>query len=206
MDGFDSTSPPAPQTRRLPGLPLGIRRRLGQGAPAIPDSVRGLLLLLGLIIFIVVYVYVLARYGSKALERPTVVPLVYRFVDDAQTTGGFTFVGGWQRVAGVRDGRSYGTSTRSLDIGARATLVFIGRSVRVYGVTGPNGGTAAVTIDGRSYGSADFHNTKKDPSTVVFQSPVLPQGGHTLSLIVEPMPANAAGRGYVNIDGASYSP
>ncbi|MDQ2908228.1 MAG: hypothetical protein M3R44_02635, partial [Candidatus Eremiobacteraeota bacterium] len=80
-----------------------------------------------------------------------------------------------------------------------------GRSVRVYGVRGSHGGRASVTIDGRSYGTANFLAAKKTTHRLVFTSPVLRAGSHVISLTVLPA-SNGAGRGYVNIDGLEYQP
>jgi len=214
MDVSESMSPPASVARqrlrlRLPFLGT-IRRRAGD----LPEWYRGLAVFLALLAFVVAYVVFLevtggvakAPVATESSVGQTLAP--YRSVDDAQAAGGtgFQFAGGWERVVGQNDGRSHGTSTRSFRIGATATLVFVGRAVRVYGVGGPNGGTAAITLDGRSYGTANFATPKKAPGFVVFDSPPLAPGTHRLSLIVAPPPAGSTGRGYVNIDGAAYQP
>lgn len=206
MDISESAPPQTPDARPMPRLGFGMPGRLRRRISEAPDWQRGLVLFFGLIVFVVVYVAVLGGFVGRKTHATGQTPLAYRFVDDAARTGGFSFVGGWERVVGKRDGRSGGTSTRSFRIGASATLPFTGSAVRIYGVTGPNGGTAAVTLDGRSYGTATFYSATEKTGAVVFQSPALADGKHQLSLLVEPPPAGSAARGYVNVDGAAFTP
>ncbi len=207
MDVSDSAHPQTTTTRAMPRLsfamPGGLRRRIGETS----DWQRGLVLFVALIAFVVAYVAILGGFVGRATAGSSAeTPVAYRYVDDAARTGGFSFAGGWERVVGKHDGRSGGTSTRSFRIGASATLPFTGSAVRVYGVSGPNGGSAAVTLDGRSYGTANFYSPKEKTGVIVFASPALTDVTHTLSLLVEPPPAGSAARGYVNIDGAAYTP
>ncbi|MBC5800536.1 MAG: hypothetical protein GIX03_15290 [Candidatus Eremiobacteraeota bacterium] len=214
MDVSDSMSPSATVARPRMRLQLPFAAAVRRRASDVPEWFRGLAVLAGLLAFVVAYVVYLERMSSDATAPASAVSssgggsLAYRSIDDAQSAGstGFQFVGGWQRVVGEHDGRLHGTSTRSFRIGATATLVFVGRSVRVYGVGGPNGGTAAITLDGRSYGTASFATPRKQARLVVFDSPPLAPGTHRLSLIVAPPAAGSVGRGYVNIDGAAYQP
>lgn len=214
MDVSESVSQPATVEPRRLGLALPsvrlMRRRIGD----VPDRYRGAAVFVALLLFVVAYVAFLEFAGG--ITKASVVSrtaaqgtAAYRLVDDAQASADgtrFQFVGGWERVVGQHDGRLGGTSTRSFRIGATATLVFVGRSVRVYGIGGPGGGIAAITLDGRSYGTANFASSKKNTRLLVFDSPALTPGTHRLSLIVAPPPAGGAGRGYVNIDGAAYQP
>ncbi len=171
-------------------------------------SQRGVALLVVLILFVLGYVVALSALSSRSESTPQ-APLVYRFIDDSASAKGgasFEYSGPWTHVKGLFDGRSGGTSTRSLRVGAMATLDFVGRSVRVYGVTGPHGGQALLTLDGRTYGTISFFNRAKKTDVLVYSSPTLAAGGHRLSLIVSPPAVNAATVGYVNIDGADFAP
>ncbi len=214
MDVLESVPQPAAVEPRRLRFPLpsvrSMRRRLGDA----PEWYRGVALFVALLLFVIAYVAFLEFAGG--ITKASVIArtaaqgtAVYRSVDDARSAADgtkFQFIGGWERVVGQRDGRLGGTSTRSFRIGATATLIFMGRSVRVFGIGGPNGGTAAITLDGRSYGTANFTSAKKNTRLLVFDSPALTPGTHRLSLIVAPPPAGGAGRGYVNIDGAAYQP
>jgi hypothetical protein len=133
-------------------------------------------------------------------------------IDDAQTgealLGHFDYVGSWQHVSGKRDGRTNGTSTRSTHTGDVAILAFSGTRVRLYGVCGPSGGRAGVSLDKESTGGRpiDFYAPHVETHMLVYQSPVLAEGVHTVSIAVWGT-RNEHGRYYyVNIDGAEVDP
>ncbi|MBD5657752.1 MAG: hypothetical protein IAI50_21630, partial [Candidatus Eremiobacteraeota bacterium] len=73
----------------------------------------------------------------------------------------FAYAGRWEHIAGKRDGRSGGKSSRTFAHGARATLTFNGRFVRLYGILGPGGGFGAVRIDGAPGKIVDFFAPSK---------------------------------------------
>ena len=129
-------------------------------------------------------------------------------IDDAVTgkamLGRFDFVGSWQRVRGKHDGRSNGTSTRSTRVGDVMILGFIGTRVRLYGIVGPSGGRAGIAVDQASTGGkpVDFFSPRVKTHVLMYQSPVMPAGLHTVSVVVWGT-RNQHGRFYyVNIDGA----
>jgi hypothetical protein len=129
-------------------------------------------------------------------------------VDDAQrgqSLNHFAYTGHWEHLTGRRDGRLDGTSSRSHYAGDSAILTFIGSSVRIYGVRGPNGGEAHVAIDGRYYGTASFLAPQKQVHAVVFVSPQLSPEPHAVGIVVKGDPAGSH-RAYVNIDGAEVFP
>lgn len=123
-------------------------------------------------------------------------------VDDAragESLGRIAYNGPWEHITAQADGRYDGTSSRSRHPGASIVFPFDGSVVRVYGVRGPNGGQAAVGIDGGFYGTADFYAPQKRVHVLVFESPALAAGTHTLGLLVK-VPVAGPHRGYVNID------
>lgn len=123
-------------------------------------------------------------------------------LDDSRTGQSlerFAYTGTWDHTSGRRDGRYDGTSSRSRHVGDGVVFPFDGSVVRVYGIRGPNGGGAAIGIDGKYYGLATFYAPQKQVHALVFQSPPLPESTHTLGIIVQPDPRNAH-RAYVNID------
>jgi hypothetical protein len=132
-------------------------------------------------------------------------------VDDAATgaalPGRFEYVGTWQRVRGKHDGRSDGTSTRSTHLGDVAILRFKGTQVWVYGVLGPSGGRAGIALDDETVHGGrpvDFYAPHVRTNVLVYESPVLAAGVHTLTIVVWGT-RDARGRFYyVNIDGAEY--
>lgn len=129
-------------------------------------------------------------------------------IDDAGNSGRYAFHygPGWERVSGIDDGRSYGTSTRSLHPGSVASLTFVGTGIVLYGVLGPTGGRAYVTVDGSvASGIAHFYSPEKKVARTVFVVEHLPDGIHHLVvLVVKPDPNRPAHR-YVNIDGVGVT-
>jgi hypothetical protein len=117
----------------------------------------------------------------------------------------FQYEGHWEHIAGKHDGRAGGKSSRTFAHGARATLHFHGRFVRLYGVLGPGGGYGAIRLDGAPGKLVDFFSASKAAHRLVYASPELPLGSHRLTLAVVPDPKIAGARTqYVNIDGAEY--
>lgn len=123
-------------------------------------------------------------------------------IDDSrvgQALNHIDYTGTWEHISGRRDGRFQGTSTRSRRAGDSFVMPFDGAIVQLYGVRGPNGGGAAVAIDGQYYGVADFHAPQKQAHVLVFASPPLTPGTHTLGVVVHGDP-NGSNRIYVNVD------
>ncbi len=133
-------------------------------------------------------------------------------VDDAAMgkalLGRFDYVGSWQHVHGKHDGRSNGTSTRSTHTGDVAIFRFTGTRVRIYGVCGPSGGRAGIALDEASTGGrpVDFYSPHLQPHVLIYESPVLPAGVHTVSIAVWGTRDVHGHYYYVNIDGAEFEP
>lgn len=128
-------------------------------------------------------------------------------IDDAlageMIVGRFDYIGSWQHVRGKGDGRSNGTSTRSTRLGDVAILRFSGTRVRIFGVRGPSGGRAGIALDEKSTGGpVDFYAPRVEPHSLIYESPVLAPGIHTLSIIVWGMRDERGRYYYVNLDGA----
>jgi hypothetical protein len=139
-----------------------------------------------------------ASSGASNGVRPNAVELF----DDSRTgqsLGHFLYAGRWEHISNRHDGRYDGTSSRSRHSGDTITLPFDGSLVRIYGVRGPNGGDAAIGIDGQYYGTATFYSPHKESHALVFASPQLSEGTHSLGLVVK-FSLPSSHRGYVNID------
>src|ERR1700722_17205367 len=124
-------------------------------------------------------------------------------VDDSDVRGGaaqFRYFGHWEHASRHDDGRSLGTSSRSFHVGDEVAISFVGTRVRVYGVRGMRGGYGAVTLDGRSGSLPDFYAPALRPGVLVYESPVLLSGPHTLSITVTGRHEPASRGAYVNID------
>jgi hypothetical protein len=124
---------------------------------------------------------------------------------DSGPGGHFRFYGHWERVRNATDGRLNGSSSRTDSPGAAVTFTFTGRTVRLYGVRGPGGGSGILTIDGRRYPDLDFFAPRKMPRVVLFSSPVLEFGSHVLTIAAEGDRRDARHRSsYVNLSGAWF--
>jgi hypothetical protein len=139
-------------------------------------------------------------------DRPHVL-----VIDDATVgqalVGRFDYIGKWQHVHGKRDGRSNGTSTRSTHTGDVAILSFNGTRVRLYGVRGRSGGRAGIALDQTSTGGpVDFYASHLIPYALIYQSPLLPAGVHTITVAVWGTRDVRGHYYYVNIDGAEVDP
>jgi O-antigen ligase len=147
----------------------------------------------------------LAAQARASAGKPTSID--FHRVDDAPEQGqmGFVYSSGWQHVNGLYDGRSGGTSSRTVKVGAMAKLHFDGRGLRIYGIKGAGGGRAELLIDGRKLAKLNFYAKGKEAGVLMFQILTLSSGQHIASIIVVASPSAALGHGYVNLDGAAYA-
>jgi len=149
-----------------------------------------------------------AAFGcASAAQIPAPEPGRVAVIDDASDgealLGRFDYVGRWQHVRGKFDGRSNGTSTRSTHTGDVAIVRFEGTRIRLYGVRGPSGGRAGIALDLESTGKpVDFYAPAVEPHALIYTSPELLPGVHTLSLVVWGLRDEHARFYYVNIDTA----
>ena len=125
-------------------------------------------------------------------------------VVDDQTIGSsvdrFSYKGKWERIRARNDGRYAGTSTRCYAPGGSFSIFFFGRRFELHGVVGPNGGPATLVLDGKIY-QITFRSQRKR-FAMVFLSPTLSEGPHSIVGVVGVKDKNVAPNGYVNIDYA----
>ena len=147
------------------------------------------------------------QHASEQPARPASAP---HFIATSLLPGKshavrLTYGGRWEAVH-IADGRYDGASMRSHVRGAIAIAQFDGDRVRLYGVRGPNGGRAVVTID-TAYADTQivsFYAPFKIAHALVYDSPALRPGHHMLAVGVY----SGAGqrlRGYVNIDSIAIA-
>ncbi len=118
----------------------------------------------------------------------------------------FRYIGKWQIVRNMNDGRYAGMSGRSFVPGAQVIITFTGHAVRLYGVDGPGGGVGTLSLDGSVIDSnVSFRAAHKRTHVLVFSSAPLHEGRHQLTLAVNP-PSTQARHAYVNIESAAYDP
>ena len=110
-----------------------------------------------------------------------------------------SYKGRWEFVSNRKDGRYAGASARSFHAGDSMTIVFVGDRIRIYGVTGPNGGRGSVIIPGRPARVVSFYSPQKRTHRLIYDSGRL--NGTVQSAGVVVMAASAVHpTGYVNVD------
>jgi hypothetical protein len=102
-----------------------------------------------------------------------------------------------------------GSITTSDTAGDTLTLSFTGDQVQLYGSRDANGGLGEVSIDGVPLTTVSWYMYQVSPSTafgdtVLYTSPVLSEGAHTLTVTVTGTPGLGGGA-WVNVDRIAYS-
>jgi hypothetical protein len=149
----------------------------------------------------------LAAARIAPVSKPA-APVSTEIVDDSDAAEGgrrFVYTGTWEHVHGLYDGRSYGTSTRTFHVGAKAFFAFSGARLRLFGIKGPSGGYADVSIDGQPYATISFYSPHKESGVLVYSSSALSHGTHSAEISVVQAPDRSERNGYVNLDGAAVS-
>jgi hypothetical protein len=135
-------------------------------------------------------------------------PATKAVIIDDQTIGRkvdhFAYVGKWEHVRGRRDGRYNGTSSRSYRPGDSASIFFFGRRFGLHGVVGPGGGPATLAIDSQLHTISFFSRVKR--ASTVYLSAAMPEGPHSVVVVVGVKPKDIAPTGFVNIDYARIDP
>jgi hypothetical protein len=83
-----------------------------------------------------------------------------------------------------------------------ATLSFTGRQVLLYGLVDPNHGIAGVSIDGGAETTVDFYSATRNGNVLVWASPILTAGQHTLKVRVTGEKNSSSGGAYLALDRA----
>lgn len=109
-------------------------------------------------------------------------------------------VGRWERVRNHRDGRYLGASARSYHGGDAIAMLLTGRQFRIYGVAGPTGGRATVLIGADQRAVVDFYAPRKTAHAVVYLSPPLDEGTHSVVLVVDGEHQGHSRGNYVNVE------
>ena len=119
-------------------------------------------------------------------------------VVDGNTTGStndeFQYGANWGLTTGVSDMYD-GTANWSHVSGATATFTFSGNQVALHAVKDVDQGIMSVSVDGGTPVNVDDYSPTRNASGIVWTSPVLPTGTHTLT-IVNTGQKNSASSGY----------
>lgn len=113
-------------------------------------------------------------------------------IDDATSGSGtnqFNYSGsGWSHCTGGCSGDSSGlyngSNSWASSSGNSLTISFSGPRIRLFGVKAPNHGIGLVSIDGGASSEVDFYAATRAGDQLMWESPQLTSGTHTLTLTV----------------------
>ena len=123
-------------------------------------------------------------------------------VDDATsgtTAGTFAYTGTWG-LAGGESGPFQGTNSYSKAAGDTARFPFTGTRISYHAIKGPNHGKVAVSVDGGPETEVDLYSAGRTPDVLVYQSPVVTEGSHQLTVRVTGTKNAAASDVYGTVD------
>jgi hypothetical protein len=86
-----------------------------------------------------------------------------------------SYSGRWEFVRNRSDGRFAGRSA-SFHAGDALTVLFDGEGLRIYGVTGPNGGVGTVVVPGLPAEKISFYSARRATHVLLYSSPRMPAG------------------------------
>ena len=127
-------------------------------------------------------------------------------VDDSVTTGTnhFTYTGSsWTNCGGCVTGAYRNAFRYAYATGNKAVFSFIGTQVDLYGYKEPAGGIASLSVDGGRGADRNFFYPKR-VETLMFRSPVLRRGYHTITITVTGRKAGGTSP-TINIDRANLT-
>ena len=109
-------------------------------------------------------------------------------VDDAVFGRGehqFEYSGGWTgHTFDHMTTRYNGSSSWSNLPGESFSFTFVGSRIRLFGIVDPKHGIGAVTVNGNAAGAADFYGPSTGYNRLVYESPWLCPGEHTVTVTV----------------------
>ncbi|QHW33095.1 hypothetical protein GZH47_21340 [Paenibacillus rhizovicinus] len=135
--------------------------------------------------------------ASSALNVSTAAAGTETTVNDATTGTGlnqFEYAGTWNTSTGP--GTYNGDDHYSLTTNSYYQVDFNGKQIKLYGSKDAHHGVAAVSIDGGTEADVDFYAASRVDNALLWTSPVLAGGNHTLKVRVKGT-KNAASSGYV---------
>jgi mannan endo-1,4-beta-mannosidase len=140
--------------------------------------------------------------GSPTVP-PTQPPPATGTIDDSNVA--WSYAGGWQHCTNCNEsGASYYNASQSWSsaTGDTATLRFTGTRIGYYAVRAPHHGIAAVSVDGGAEVLVDLYATAKAGDALVWTSPQLASGTHTLRIRNTGTRNSAASGTVVTVDRA----
>jgi len=116
-------------------------------------------------------------------------------VDGNTTTGSadyWSYDTSWGLATGIAD-MFNNTANYGESAGDTATFSFVGTEVALHAVQDTNAGIISVSIDGGTPTIIDDYSTTREASAVVFTSPTLDAGTHSLSVVITGTKNSASG-------------
>jgi hypothetical protein len=116
-----------------------------------------------------------------------------------ETSPAINYSGGWNFGESTYPW-SGGTATYTVEAGAMATFPFTGTSVDWIGYRGRYGGIVRVYLDGSQVAELDTYSAEEQAQVVVYASPPLTPGNHTLIVELTELKNPAANTGETAVD------
>jgi glucose/arabinose dehydrogenase/PKD repeat protein len=116
------------------------------------------------------------------------------------TSGTFAYAGTWATSASAA--KYQGDDHFSSTTASSYTLPFFGTRVALYGAVAPHHGQASVQIDGGSPVTIDQYAATRADNVLVYRSPVLTVGPHTVTVTVKGLHQAAATGNVITVDRA----
>ena len=134
--------------------------------------------------------------ADKAFEIKSLTPAGTTFIDNVN----FTNKSNWtQETIGIGNTGMYSSTTENY-----ASFSFTGSKAWVVGTFDPSHGIMEVWIDGNKITEVDTYNAKRSISQILYQTPDLEYGNHTVKLVVKGT-KNPSSRGTaIGLDCAYY--
>ena len=134
--------------------------------------------------------------ADKAFEIKSIVPSGTTFIDNVD----FENKNSWnQENIGLKNTGMYSSTTNN-----QTSFSFTGTKAWVIGTLDPNHGIMEVWIDDKKVTEVDTYNSKRSISQILYETPDLEYGNHTVKLVVKGT-KNVSSRGNaIGIDGAYY--
>jgi methyl-accepting chemotaxis protein len=114
----------------------------------------------------------------------------------------FEYVGEWRHSAA--NAETEGTNSYSSQPNDIARVRFTGSRVRFYSVSGPGHGIGAVSVDGGPESRFDTYSPQRATGVLMYESPALPYGPHTIEVRVADAKHPDARYTWVNVDRVEF--
>ena len=130
-------------------------------------------------------------------------------VDDSVTGTGvnqFNYQGNWQHCTACGANQYQGTSSYDNTAGDVMTFTFTGTQILFYGVQDAHHGLGAISIDGGQETQIDFYAAQRTEDVLMWTSPTVASGQHTLKLRVLGQKNPASTDAVVAVDRVTIKP